>query len=43
MKIEFSSKRRELLLLLFLTTSIVPVTSREKQANQSQFVNKDKA
>ena len=43
MKIEFGSKRREMLLLLFLTTSIVAVTSRENQANQSQFVNKDKA
>ena len=43
MKIEFSSKRREMLLILFLTTSIVAVTSRENQANQSQFVNKDKA
>ena len=29
MKIEFSSKRREMLLLLFLTTRIVAVTSRE--------------
>ena len=54
MKIEFSSKRREMLLFLItnlaavttriaaVTTNIAAVKSREKQANQSQFVNKSK-